>query len=467
LKAFFCTPHLTDVDRYGKFKNVGSFLPPLGICYLGAVLEKHGHLVRIIDGQLAENTHEHILQEIGSFIPDFIGISSVILSERQSYELADKIKLRFPDSFIIIGGPHVTTIMQDVMKNRAIDLAVYGEGEKTILDVMEYLTARKKLTDIPGIMWRKDDKVQINPPRPFIADLDEIPFPARHLLQNLERYSTHILAHRREPMTSMITSRGCPGKCVFCNRIFGQDYRFFSAKYVLGEIDQLMNLNGRHIREIEFEDDTFTVDQERIVQICNGLIERKYDLIWSCATRVNTISLELMKLMKKAGCWMIQIGVETGDEQVMKAIKKGISLARVKQVVDWANEAGMEVKGFFMLGHHVDTVETIEKTISFACSLKIHTANFAIVNPYPGTELFKLAREYGTFSYNTDNYSAHHGKPLFVPKGLTAQQLIDFKKRAYKSFYLHPYRIYKLLSEIRGWTDIKRLYKGLMAFRSL
>ena len=458
---------MTSVERYGKFKDVGSFLPPLGICYLGAVLENQGHAVRIIDGQLSENTDDLILGEIGNFTPDLIGISSVLLSQRQSFELAGKIKSRFPGILLVIGGPHVTTIMQEVMINPAIDLAVYGEGERTIADLVDYATNQKELKDILGIIWRNNGEVVVNPPQPFIENLDEVPFPARHLLPDLKRYCNHLLAHRREPMTSIITSRGCSGRCVFCNRIFGNRYRFFSADYVLREIDELMNFTGRQLREIEIEDDTFTVDRERVVKICQGLIERKYGLIWSCASRVTTLDLELLKLMKKAGCWMIQIGIETGDEKVMKAIKKGISLERVKKVVRWANEAGVEVKGFFMLGLHTDTAESIERTIKFARSLKIHTANFAIANPYPGTEFFKLASDYGTFNYDPDCFSAHHDKPLFIPHGMTAQQLVDFKKKAYKSFYSHPYRIYKLLCEIRGWSDIKRFYKGFRVFRSL
>ena len=467
MKAFFCTPHVTDVDRYGKFKDVGSFLPPLGICYLGAVLEKNGHEIRIVDGQLPENTHDRVIEEIGRFSPDLIGISSVVLSQRQSFELAERVKRVFPHTLLVIGGPHVTTVMSAAMADPAIDIAVYGEGEVTILDLVEYLAGRRALKDILGVIWRDNGKVMVNPLRPFIENMDGIPFPARHLLTDLTRYSNHILAHRREPMTSMITSRGCPNQCVFCNRIFGKEYRYFSADYVLAEINEVMKLTNRRLKEIEFEDDTFTIDRERIVRICSGLIERKYNLIWSCATRVNNVDLELLQLMKRAGCWMIQIGIETGDEQVMKAIKKGITLERVKKVVTWANKAGVQTKGFFMLGHHVDTAETIQKTIAFARSLRIHTANFAIANPYPGTEFFELAKDYGTFHYDTDCYSAHHDRPPFVPKGMTSEQLVQFRKKAYRSFYLDPYRIYTLLAEIRGWQDIRRYYKGLRAFVSL
>jgi radical SAM superfamily enzyme YgiQ (UPF0313 family) len=464
MKVFLCTPHLTGEARYGKFKEVGSFLPPLGICYLGSMLEKNGHEVRIIDGQLGENTTSLILEVIKEFAPDIIGISSVLLSHKQTNQLARKIKAENPDIPLVLGGPHVYSLKEEVMKEQSIDIAVYGEGEYTILDLVDYCKKDKELKDIEGIIFREDDKVVVNRPRPFIHNLDEIPFPARHLLQDLKRYSNHILAHRREPMTSMITSRGCTGQCTFCDRVFGNEYRFFSADYVLREIDELMDFTDNQIKEIEIEDDTFIVNRDRVVKICEGLIQRNYDLIWSCATRVSHLDLDLLKLMKKAGCWMIQIGIETGDKEVLKSIKKGISLERVKKVVNWSNEAGVEVKGFFMIGHHTDTAESIEKTIKFARSLKIHTANFAIGNPYPGTEYFELAQKHGTFNYDPDRYSAHKDSLIFVPSGLTANQLINYKKKAYRSFYTDPYRLFKFLCELRGWTDIKRFYKGFKLF---
>lgn len=460
--VFLCTPHITAEQRYGKLKEAGSFLPPLGLCLLGAMLEENGHQAVIVDGQLPENNHNQIVERAVQAAPGLIGISSVLLSQTQTLALARDLKARLPNVPLVVGGPLVTTVMEEGIREPAIDAAAFGEGEYTILELVEWAEGKRAIADINGVIWRQDSVFRTNPGRPSIQDLNALPLPARHLLSDLTRYSNHILVHRREPMTSMITSRGCTGKCTFCNRIFGNEYRFFSADYVLKEIDELVLRYG--MAEIEIEDDTFTVDRQRVVDICQGLIARQHPLIWSCASRVTTLDFELLKLMKKAGCWMIQIGIETGDQVVMKSIKKGITLERVRQVVDWANAAKVEVKGFFMIGHHTDTAETIEKTIRFATSLKIHTANFALANPFPGTEFFKLAPQYGTFTYDPDKYSAHTETPIFVPHGLTADQLIRYKQKALRSFYLHPYRIWKFLKELTSITDAKRLYKGVKTF---
>lgn len=464
MKILLIHPPFTGKERYGKLASAGAYWPPLGLCYIAAVLEKNNHKVQIIDGLNENITTKQIINKISKTNPDLIGITSVTTIHYRTIEMANEIKKRYPNLKIIIGGPHVTLSLKKTLKDKCFDIGVYGEGEYTMPELVKAIEKNKPLNKIKGIIYREKGKIIQTKSRPFIKNLDELPLPARHLL-NMDIYRTHILAHRRKKAASIITSRGCPFQCVFCNRIFGRKYRTHSPEYVVAEIDQLVKKYG--IQELEIKDDNFVADPERVKKICKLLIKRNYDLIWSCDVRADAAEKEMFKLMKKAGCWLIQMGIETGDENVMKAIKKGITIEQVKRAVNLANNEGLEVKGFFMIGHHVDTKETIEKTIKFAKSLPLHTANFAIAVPFEGSELYNIKEKYGTFDGNVKELSAHTDSPPFVPFGLTKEYLRKMKKKAYLSFYGNPKLILRLIKNIRSFYDVKRYLTGALVYLRL
>ena len=464
MKVLLIHPPLTGKERYGDLADAGAYWPPLGICYIAAVLEKAGHEVKIIDGLNLNITSEEIVKKVEDYNPDLVGLTSVTVAHHRTIELAELIKDKFSELMIVVGGPHVTFSPEKTMEKKCFDVGVFGEGEYTILDIIDCIKGEKSLAEVKGIIYRDGEDVKKNVARPFIVNLDELPLPARHLL-DMEIYHTHILAHKRERAASIITSRGCPFSCVFCNRMFGKKYRGHSAEYVVKEIDELVKRYG--IQELEIKDDNFTANPARVKKICKMLIERKYDLIWSCEARADVASEELFRMMKKAGCWLIQLGIETGDDRVMKAIKKGITVDQVEKAVKMANKAGIKVKGFFMLGHHVDTKESIEKTINFANSLGLQAANFTITVPMEGSELYTIMKDYGTWDGNMKELSVHTENPPFVPFGLTKEYLVDARRRAYLKFYTNPKTIFNLIKDVNSIYDFKRYYIGAKIYSKL
>lgn len=457
MKVLLIHPPLSGKERYGDLAAAGAYWPPLGLCYIAAMLEKGGINVKIIDGLNLNITSEEIVKNIADYNPDIIGFTSVTIGHHRTIECANLIKRTYPNIPIIIGGPHVTFSPKDTLKDECFDIGVIGEGEYTMIELASALKNKTSLAKIQGIVYRDQGSVKMTEKRPYIENLDELPLPARHLL-DMNIYHTHILAHQKRKSASLITSRGCPFNCIFCNRMFGKKFRAHSAEYVVKEIDELVNKYG--IEEIEIKDDNFTADPKRVTDICNLLIKRHYNLIWSCEARVDIASEELFTLMKKAGCWMIQIGVETGDEGVMKAIHKGITLDQVRTAVRLATKAGIKVKGFFMIGHHVDTKETINKTIKFAKSLGLHAANFTIAVPLEGSELFSIMHKYGTFDGNMRQLTVHTDNPPFVPFGLTKEYLTKMRRKAYIEFYTSPKTLLNLTKSIHSVYDVQRYLIG-------
>lgn len=467
MKVLLIHPPVSGYERYGKFEEAGSYLPPLGLCYIAAVLERNDIEVKIIDGLCHKLSQREILNRLVRFNPDIVGMTTVTVSHHRTIELAKLIKETFPELPIVVGGPHVTVLPMEILNEKSFDIGVIGEGEYTMLELVRSLENGDSLDKVKGIVYRnrKNNNIKITQRREYIENLDELPFPARHLLGDLRVYHGHLMAHKKELMTSMITSRGCPYNCIFCCDIWGKKFRAHSAEYVISEIDHLVEKYG--MEEIEIQDDTFTVNKKRVEKICRLLKERNYDLVWSCATRANLVTKDLFKQMKEAGCWLVEIGIETGDPQVMKSIKKGITLEQAEKAVKFAYEVGLETKGFFMLGHHVDTKESIRKTIDFAKSLPLHTVNFNITVPYPGSELFEIADDYGTFTKDYLSYSSHTDNPQFIPRGLTQEYLLKMRKKAYIEFYTNPKQIFHLIKNIHGFYDLRRYWKGVKTFIKL
>lgn len=461
MKVLLLSPPLSREERYGRYAEAGSTSPQLGLLYLAAVLENHNHDVRLIDGLQENLTEEDILEAIASFGPQLVGISIATIAFYRSIQLAKVIKEKFALLPIVVGGPDVSSRLQDYGNYTEFDYAIYGEGEETIVELIDALENKRDLKEIKGLLYRSNGDVNINPPRPYIDDLDTLPFPARHLLKDIMNYRPHLFSYKRKPWTSIITSRGCPYHCVFCSRsVFGNKYRYRSAQNIFQEMKLLKEEYG--MKEIFIADDTFTIKKDRVEELCNLLVETKLGVIWSCLARANTLTKDLLEKMKKAGCWQIHLGIESGDERILELIRKKISLEQVRNVVGWADEIGIAVKGFFMLGHIGETKESIQKTIDFARSLPLYTVNFCLTFPLPGTELADVAAQFG--EVNLSGFSDMTGHPhstTFIPKGFTEKELLDYQRKAYLSFYLRPSAIRRILFSVQGFSDIKSFFLKL------
>jgi anaerobic magnesium-protoporphyrin IX monomethyl ester cyclase len=444
-------------QHFKRFENVASVQQPLGLAYLAAALENNEHEVNVIDAGVLNYSYEQIIAAIKRHPPDIIGITCVTPSYRKTLDLTMKLKKEL-DLPILIGGPHVTALAEETMQNECFDIAVLGEGDLTMVQLAETIQNQGNLTKVKGIAYRREGELIRTAPRPYINDLDGLPFPARHLLPELSKYKPTPSAYRYLPQATMITSRGCPYRCAFCDRsVFGNEYRARTAGSVVDEMELLMTRYGA--KEIRFWDDTFNVDRQRVIAICDEILNRKLDIAWTCLGRVNHMNETILEAMARAGCWQVDYGIESGNQKILNGITKGQTLDMVRKVVKLTNNAGIGVRGFFMLGLPGETEASISDTINFSKSLDLASAVFHITTPFPGTELFKIAADSGELRRDAsyDEYMLGFSEDVpYVPSGLTAQQMRDFQGDAYREFYFRPSFLVKRILEIKSVRDIRR-----------
>lgn len=460
MKALFIRPPFR-----GKFREYSA--PPLGIAYLAAVLEKEGHKVKIVDGQALNFKDEYIKTEIISFAPDIVGITALTVEILSAFKISEVIKKLNSNIFIIIGGPHATMVPHRTLEEApSIDVVIRGEGECTILELVDFINGTKNLPDIRGITYRYNGRILDNEDRPPIKNIDPIPHPARHLLP-MSYYKHSPKEHKQFPGTHIITSRGCPYRCSFCFKpIFGRSFRARSPENVIEEIKQLVDKYG--VKDIFFRDDTFTLDRKRTCLICEKLIKEDLNITWSCLSRVDRLDIELLKLMKESGCWRILLGIETGNQDLLDLLKKDITLNQIKNTVRMCKKVGIQTDGFFMLGLPGESEEHAKRTIDFAKSLWLDYAQFYLTTPYPGTELYRIAFDYGILNMNEfewkkfDQYG--YDDPIYIPYGRTAKELKRTQKKAWIEFYMRPSYIIKNILKIKSFTDLKLRFEG---FKSL
>jgi len=441
---------------------------PLGLAYLAAVLERDGHKVKVIDAAVLNLTDEQIASEVRQFDSHLIGITTLTPRYRIALSLAAKLKeeLGLP---ILIGGSHVTALPEETMRNKCFDFAAMGEGETTIADLVQAIENNQDISNVKGIVYRDRDKIVMTESRPLIDDLDTIPFPARDLLPPLGRYRPSPASCKRLPQATMMTSRGCPYRCAFCDRsVFGNHARTRTARNVVDEMELLIAKYGA--REIRFWDDIFNINQQRVIGICEEVLSRKLDVPWTCLARANHMNAQVLDAMAKAGCWQVDYGIESGNQTILNGIMKGQTLDQVERVVKMTRKAGIGVRGFFMLALPGETESTMRDTIRFAKRLDLTSAVFHVTTPFPGTDLFNIARESGELrsdvSYDTYMLGFSEDIP-YVPKGLTAQGIKDIERTAYWEFYLRPSFLMKRFLEIRSLTDVQRYAHAFLTVNRL
>ena len=461
-KVYILYPPISKQERYSSaVGSVGGNQIPLGIYYLASFLSDNNYSVEVCDAEAKNYTLDSIIEQIRKYNPDYIGISSTTVAFHRAIESAEKIKKSFPEKPIIIGGPHVTSNYLHAMSFEAFTYGVIGEGETTFLELLNTLNKSKDIDNIDGIVYRnKLNKIIKNKKRAFIENLDNLPYPSFDLIDDLSLYAPPPSNYRTLPVINIITSRGCPSQCTFCDRnIFGKKYRERSAENVFGEIEFLYK--KFKIREIAFVDDTFFINQKRIYKLFDLIRNRGLYFHWTCMARINNVSYDFLKYIKENGCWSIAFGIESGDEKILEIIKKRISLEKIKQVITWCHELKIETKGFFIIGHPLETLETMNKTIEFACSLKLNSVVVTINTPIPGSPQYIEADKYGKLDI-TDWSKFNYWRPVFVPNGLTEEILLKKQKDFYLKFYLRPKIILSFVAGMFGKGGLKR-FKSIIS----
>ncbi len=422
-----------------KYKFIGLVAPPLGIAYIAAMLERNGVTVKILDAPALEIGHETVKTEIQKYSPDIVAITSVTPTIESALMTAKISKEACPSAVTVLGGYHPTFTYQEVLKNDFVDIVVCGEGELTMVELVETLENGKNLMDVKGIAT-KDFKTL---PRGIIEDLDSIPFPARHLLP-MDEYK---ILNMKLTTGTIVSGRGCPYKCSFCasSAMHGQKLRLRSAENVVDEMEHLVS--DHNIEMVAFMDDTFTLNKKRVYEICETMKERGLDNYWGCTARVDTISEDLLKTMKDAGCITMFLGVESADQQFLNQINKNTNINRIKKTFKLTKDYGMRTIASVVLGMPGDTKRSITTTIKFVKTLDPSYAVFSLATPYPGTDFYLKAASENLIKINDwSKYTLL--SPVLETVDCSMDELKKLQKKAFKEFYLRPSYIAK-----RTWTD--------------
>jgi anaerobic magnesium-protoporphyrin IX monomethyl ester cyclase len=455
-RIFILYPPISKQERYSsQIGNAGGEQIPLGLYYLASYLQQFSFDVMVLDAEAKKLSSDQIISSIQSYAPDFIGISSTTVAFHRAIEIAELIKESFKSIPIILGGPHVSSNVEHAMKFECFDFAVIGEGEKTLKELLDALDAKKNLESVAGIAFHEQGALRKTAPRAFIDNLDELPMPAYNLIDDLSLYTPPPSNYLELPVINMITSRGCPSQCTFCDRnVFGSKYRERSAENVCEEIIHLHKKYG--IREISFADDTFLINKKRIYRLFALLDQAKISLNWTCMSRINNVDFDFLKFLKNNGCWHISFGIESGDEEILKVIKKRITLDKAREIIQWCRQLKIKTKGFFIIGHPTETLETINKTIRIACDLDLDDIVATINTPIPGSQQYSEAAQYGNLD-TTDWSQFNYWRPVFVPKGLSKDILLKKHQEMYRKFYLRPKILFRYALSFFGRDGIKRL----------
>ena len=461
---------MTQEEIYSSYGVAAAILPPSGICYLASVLENEGHVVQIIEGIAEKTTPEQLKEKVVEFDPQIIGITALTVAYKRAIETVKIIKEVNRDAVILFGGPHVSSIpIKTFEETKIFDVGVVGEGELTIIELVKHLknnkfkNYKKGLEKIKGIVFNDDEgKVIMTPRRELIQDLDVLPSPARHLLPDITMYNTLLAGGQKPNIASLVPSRGCPYQCIYCDQnVFGHKWRVFSAEYLIKEIEDLVKNYG--VRTVQIQDDLFTLNRDRVETFCRLLKEKNIKINWNLSSRVNLIDDKLAKLMKEAGCDIVYFGIESGNQDVLNKIKKGITLEEAKEGVSIAKKAGLQPHGSFILGLPFDTKDTIEETINFAKSLDLDVVSFHLATPFPNTELEQIAPDYGTvYSIDWSQYRSHPDEVTFTPKGMTKEYLLKKQREAYRRFYFRPKIILNKLKSINSFEALSGHVKAAL-----
>lgn len=440
--------------------------PPLGLLFIAGYLEKFtNHSVEIMDCQAEELTYSEIEEILEKKQVDIVGITAMTFTLLDVLKVVTIVKKTNKNTILVLGGPHVHIFPDETIHLPGIDYLVLGEGEQTFKELLDYIDDTKKLKTIKGLVFKENGRVVNTGMRDFIQDLDKLPFPARHLTP-YRKYSS--LLARRTPVTTMMTSRGCPYKCSFCDRPqLGKKFRARSALNVVDEFEECVKMG---IREFIVYDDTFTINKQRVIEICSEIIRRKLDIGWDIRARVDSIDEGLLKKLKNAGCRGIHYGVESGTTKILKILNKRISIPEIEEAFAITKKQGIMTLAYFMIGNPTETEEDILKTIDFAKKLDPDFIHLTIFTPFPATKIYLEGLENRIIEKDYWRDFAKNPSNKFVPpywkENFTIQELNELLVYAYKSFYTRPNYILKRLMKVQSLGEFRRKIKaGIKVFK--
>ncbi|MBI1388999.1 MAG: radical SAM protein [bacterium] len=430
--------------------------PPLGLLYVAAFIESQtGHQVEILDAILDKLDYDGLEAEIRRRKPDVVGVQAMTFTVIDATLTAKLVKKIDPSIPVVFGGPHVYIYPTETLRIPQVDYIVIGEGEETTAALMDALAEGRDPATVPGIGYKQGGEAKLTPSVPLNQSLDDLPMPARHLTP-VDRYYS-VLA-RETPITTMMTSRGCPMQCIFCDRPhLGKQFRYRSPQSVVDEMEACQRMG---VREIFIYDDTFTIRRDRVMEICRLYRERGLTIRWDARAHINTINEKMLDAMAASGCSRLHYGVEAGTEEITKVLKKGIDLQRTRDVFRETKRRGMTTLGYFMIGNPGETREQAIETIEFARRLDADFIHLSVATPFPATELYRLAFKVGLYQNDHWREFARDPRPDFKPKlwteVMSEDELINLMRWGYQRFYMRGGYIARRVLELHNWNEFVR-----------
>jgi anaerobic magnesium-protoporphyrin IX monomethyl ester cyclase len=430
---------------------LGKKLPPLGLAYVAASLEKADYKVEMLDNYLLKKPTSEVKELLQRLKPEIVGITCGSATYHRCIETAKTVKETLPSCKVVVGGWHPSYMPESMLKHPEIDYAVMGEGERAMVELATHITKGKSneaLADIAGIAYRRNGTIKKNVPK-FISNMDEIPFPARHLLP-MHLYDRTIEFLSAKPADVMSIARGCPYSCGFCEtkKLWGNTCRSFSPNRTLDEVNYM--IDKFNTKGIYFINDNFTLKKKETIELCNLMKQNKLDLEWVCDTRVNLVSRELLAKMKEAGCKAIWFGVESGSPRILKKINRNITLEETETAFKLCREQGIQISCSFMLGFPDETREDMEATLKFAKKLDPDWCQFNIFIAYPDSSLYQELLQRG-------NYERLDDFLLSVKtEDFNYASLLEIQRRFFKEVNMTPKSILRRIRREGAFNFIKR-----------
>ncbi len=423
------------------------FNPPLGLLYVASAAQAEGHRIEVVDCQAEQIGYRKLGRVLVSRTPDVVGIHAMTLTLPDVIRTASMVKTILPAVPVVLGGPHTIFYQAETLSHSSIDILVRGEGENTFTHLLEHLQNNVDLSSVRGISFKHRGKIVTTPDQELCSDLNSLPFPARKLTP-VARYRSVIARH--SPITTMVTSRGCPYRCTFCSRPhLGKEFRARSAANVVDEMEVCRKLG---IPEILIYDDTFTVQPDRVADICREIRRRKLDVTFDIRARVDTISASMLHDLKQAGCDRIHYGVEAGNDRMMEAIGKSITVAQAKKAFEMTRETGISTLAYFMVGLPGQKQADLDDTWELIKRINPDYLHLTMLSPFPGSAVFAQGIKQGIF---TDFWRDFVLKPEpgyqtpYWKEHLSREDLLQFMAAVYRKFYMTPRRVIREMGNIR------------------
>jgi anaerobic magnesium-protoporphyrin IX monomethyl ester cyclase len=439
-KVVLVAPPMRPEQVWGAQADMGEISPPLGLCYIAAYIREKGYDVSIIDAEVLQYDLAQTVERIIEQKPDIVGFTCKTLWVTSAHKVAQALKECIPDVPLVAGGHHPTALPERTLKEfPCFDVLVLGEGEVTFHELLQALDNSKDITDVNGLAFEVDGKPYFTPPRARVKNLDELPVLALDLIPPIEtHYPASAFYSIKGASFPLMTSRGCPSKCTFCDRsVFGNRVTFHSPQYVMAMVEYLYHKHK--VGYLVISDDNFLLKRSHLYALLDAFKSSGLGLKFSCQGRVDTVDEEMVRRLKEAGCKQLIFGIESGSQLMLDRMKKGITIAQIKKAVDMTKKAGIVTGGFFILGFPGETEETLQETVDLVYECKFDDIVCSFYTPLPGSEAYQGIEEYGEFNENFEEQNT--AEPIFVPHGTTVEMLKSYLLKQYNACYMRSYQL--------------------------